>query len=149
MWKQYEISAFRTDVASPFKRPKRYPAMMIPIRRLQKIATSAGEGGAQYDFSPTGRLVYGGQEAQAAAYPIQWVDRDGRTAPLLEEPGLYANPRISPDTTRLALTVLRDDNWDVWVYDLGRGVSTRLTFDEGIESDLVANRVHSGRAFQK
>jgi Tol biopolymer transport system component len=35
------------------------------------------------------------------------------------------------------MTVLRDDNWDVWVYDLERGVSTRLTFDDAIETEQI------------
>ncbi len=108
-----------------------------PIPVLQKVATSVGEGGAQFDFSSTGRLVYGAQEAQTIRYPIAWADRDGRASPLLEEPQVYANPRISPDGTRLALTELRDENWDIWVYDLGRGVSTRLTFDESVETEQV------------
>ena len=104
---------------------------------LQKVATSPTEGGAQFDFSATGRLVYGSETAEAIVYPIVWVDRDGRSSPLLEEPGIYANPRLSPDGTRLSLTVLREGNWDVWVYDLERGVSTRLTFDEGVESEQI------------
>jgi serine/threonine-protein kinase len=104
---------------------------------LQKLATSTAEGAAQYDFSNTGRLVYGAQGALAVVYPVAWVDRNGQSSPLLEEPGVYVNPRISPDGSRLSLTVLRDENWDVWVYDLGRGVSTRLTFDEGVESEQI------------
>ena len=51
--------------------------------------------------------------------------------------------RASRPTARVSsLTVLRDENWDIWVYDLGRGVSTRLTFDEGRRerADLVARR---------
>ena len=109
-----------------------------PVPVLQKLATSPSEGGAQFDFSATGRLVYSAAEtAEAIVYPIVWVDRDGRSSPLLEEPGIYANPRISPDGTRLALTVLREGNWDIWVYDLERGVSTRLTFDEGVESEQI------------
>jgi Tol biopolymer transport system component len=35
------------------------------------------------------------------------------------------------------LTVLRDGNWDVWVYDLEREVATRLTFADGYEGDQV------------
>ena len=108
-----------------------------PVPVLQKVATSPSEGGAQYDFSATGRLVYGSETAEAVVYPIVWVDRDGRSSPLLEEPGIYTNPRLSPDGTRLSLTVLREGNWDIWVYDLGRGVSTRLTFDEGVESEQI------------
>ena len=33
--------------------------------------------------------------------------------------------------------MLRDENWDIWVYDLARGVSTRLTFDDGIDTEQV------------
>jgi Tol biopolymer transport system component len=73
----------------------------------------------------------------AIIYPVAWVDRQGRSSPLIEEPGIYVNPRISPDGSRLALTQLRDDNWDVWIYDLGRGVTTRLTFDPGVESEQI------------
>ena len=70
-------------------------------------------------------------------YPIVWVDRDGRASPLLDEPGAYANPRLSPDGRRLSLTVLREGNWDIWVYDLDRQVATRLTFDEATDTEQV------------
>ena len=42
---------------------------------------------------------------------------------------------MSPDGKRLALSVLREDNWDVWVYDLEREVATRLTFYDGYDAD--------------
>ena len=32
---------------------------------------------------------------------------------------------------------MRGDNWDVWVYDLERGVSTRFTFDKSLETEQV------------
>jgi len=54
-----------------------------------------------------------------------------------EEPGTYACPKLSPDGGRLSLTVLRDGNWDVWVYDLERKVATRLTFNDGYDGDQV------------
>jgi Tol biopolymer transport system component len=44
---------------------------------------------------------------------------------------------LSPDGSRLALSVLRDNNWDVWVYDLEREVATRLTFDDGYDADQI------------
>ena len=66
-----------------------------------------------------------------------WVDRKGGTTKLLDEPGAYANPRLSPDGKRLALTVLRDGNFDIWVHDLERGVPTRLTFDDASDSEQV------------
>src|SRR5262249_51656955 len=70
-------------------------------------------------------------------YPVQWVDRKGAVASLITEPGTYANPRLSPDGRRLALTVFKNGNWDIWVYDLERGVPTRLTFDDAAETEQV------------
>ncbi|HEX2463027.1 MAG TPA: protein kinase, partial [Thermoanaerobaculia bacterium] len=108
-----------------------------PVPVVQKISTNVFEGGGQFDFSANGRLVYAAEAAQAKAYPAVWVDRDGRSSLLTEQPGLYANPRLSPDGKRLSLTVLDGTNWDIWVYDIERGVSTRLTFDEAAETEQI------------
>jgi Tol biopolymer transport system component/predicted Ser/Thr protein kinase len=108
-----------------------------PVPVVEGISASLGEGGAQYDFSTTGMLAYLGGGVGAPEYPALWVGRDGGTSPLLSEPGTYAHPRLSPDGTRLSLTVLRDDNWDIWIYDLARDVSTRLTFSEGYDGDQI------------
>ncbi|HEX2463028.1 MAG TPA: protein kinase [Thermoanaerobaculia bacterium] len=108
-----------------------------PVPVLQELAVSLGEGGAQFDFSESGLLAYVAGSSQVSAYPILWVDAQGGTAQLVPEPGIYANPKLSPDEQKLSLTVMRGDNWDVWVYDLERGVSTRLTFDKSIESEQI------------
>jgi serine/threonine-protein kinase len=107
-----------------------------PIPVLQNLSAST-EGGAQFSFSQTGDLVYLPGGVEVPQYPIIWVNRDNSVGQLWPEPGAYANPRLSPDGTRLSLTVFREQNWDIWVYDLDRGVSTRLTFDEGVDSEQV------------
>ncbi len=89
-----------------------------------------------------------------------WVDRGGRTQPLWEEAGLFGTPRLSPDGTRLALTVLTDSNLDVWVFDLERSVATRLTFADGYDGDQIwspdgrwvafaSDREGAGKIFRK
>jgi serine/threonine-protein kinase len=108
-----------------------------PVPVVEGVNASLSQGGAQYDFSTTGMLAYLGGGVGAPEYPALWVGRDGRTSPLLSEPGTYAHPRLSPDGTRLSLTVLRDDNWDIWVYELARDVSTRLTFSESYDGDQI------------
>ena len=75
--------------------------------------------------------------AGQAPYAISWVDRDGRTESLVQEQAIYGNPRLSPDGRRLAFTMLREGNIDVWVYDLERGVPTRITFGEGYDADQI------------
>jgi serine/threonine-protein kinase len=108
-----------------------------PISAVRNVTWNPGQGAAQYSFSPTGLLAYVRGGAQIQKYPVVWVDRTGARTPLINELGVYGNPRLSPDGTHLALTVLRDANWDIWVYDLSRGVSTRLTFKDTVESEQI------------
>jgi serine/threonine-protein kinase len=108
-----------------------------PVPVLEGIAYADGEGGSQFDFSTNGILASVGGGAGKVTYPIVWVDRDGATSRLIDEAGAYGAPKLSPDGKRLALTVLRDNNWDVWVYDLERGVPTRLTFDKAVDSEEI------------
>jgi serine/threonine-protein kinase len=108
-----------------------------PAPVVQDVSWGVSDGGAQYSFSGTGRLAYVRGDRAVPEYPVMWVDRSGRTSPLWEERGSYANPRLSPDGKRLSLTVLREGNWDIWVYDLERSVSTRLTFDEGSDTEQI------------
>jgi len=125
-----------TIFAVPFD-PKRLEVKGSPVPVIQGLATSSSEGGAQYSFSNDGTLAYISGEGALPEYPILWVDRDGRTSSLWQVPGTYGQPRLSPDGGRLALSVLRDEELDIWVYDLKRGVATRLTFDEGYDGDQV------------
>jgi serine/threonine-protein kinase len=110
-------------------------ASQMPV--LEGVESQPGDGAAQFDVSDNGILSYVSGSASLAAFPIAWVDRAGRTETLWEEEGVYGAPRLSPDGRRLALSVLRDNNWDVWTYDLDRAVATRLTFGEGYDADPV------------
>ena len=77
-----------------------------------------------------------------------WVDRDGQATPIEGDRRDVLYPRLSPDNTRLAMTVLSSDGRrDIWVDDLERGTSTRLT-DDGASHfpawSLDGNRVFFG-----
>ena len=104
---------------------------------VQDVFWNPTEGAAQFTFSSTGVLTYLRGGPEVAKYTIASVDRRGGTTKLIEEAGAYANPRLSPDGKRLSLTVLKDGNFDIWVYDLERGVPTRLTFDDAPETEQV------------
>jgi serine/threonine-protein kinase len=115
----------------------RMEATGSPAPVVQGVTTNSGNGGSQISFSGTGMLAYVSGVIGVPEYPVLKMDRQGVVSPLWEEPGTYACPKLSPDGRRLALTVLRDGNWDVWVYDLEREVATRLTFNEGYDGDQV------------
>jgi serine/threonine-protein kinase len=107
----------------------------VPV--LEGIEANPTEGSAQYGVSENGLLVYLDDVAEIAPFTIVSVDRQGRVTPLWSERGIYGTPRLSPDGRRLAVSVQRDDNWDVWVYDIERDVATRVTFGERYDADPV------------
>jgi serine/threonine-protein kinase len=108
-----------------------------PSPVVQNLYWNPTEGAAQMSFSTTGVFAYLRGGPEVATYPIVLVDRRGGTSRLIEDAGAYANPRLSPDGKRLALTVLKDGNFDIWVYDLERGVPTRLTFNDAADTEQV------------
>jgi len=98
-----------------------------PAAVLSGIAYSTASGAAQIDFSRDGTVVYRGSLAGAGRVAIEWLEKAGKTRPLLASRGDYFCPTLSPDGNRLALT----SAGDIWVYDLRRETMTRLTFDGG------------------
>jgi serine/threonine protein kinase/Tol biopolymer transport system component len=106
-----------------------------PAPVVQGIVSNEGPGGAQYSYSLNGTFAYVGGVVELPKYPVVWVDREGASSILWDTEASYGAPALSPDGKRLALSVLRDDNWDVWVYDVEREVATRLTFDDGYDAD--------------
>jgi Tol biopolymer transport system component len=103
------------------------------ISILDQVAFRPASAGADFDVSKEGTLVYrrgnGGGESEMRT--VQWVDGAGKKEPLRPKPGLYSNPRLSPDGKRLAFAVHEGANYDVWVYDAQRDAMTRLTFGGG------------------
>jgi serine/threonine-protein kinase len=120
-----------TLFAVPFD-PDRLELHGTPVPVLEEIAYSTAWGGAQIDFSRTGALVYRSSKVGTGLVTVQWLDNSGNMRPLLPVPGNYLSPTLSPDGSRLALT----SAGDIWVYELGRGSMTRLTFGGGYGNPL-------------
>lgn len=108
-----------------------------PVPVVQDVMSFVNEGSANFSFGANGLMAYMRGTPATPEHQPAWVDRDGRITSIPLEAGTYANPRISPDGRRVAMTVFRDRNWDIWVYDLDRQVFTRVTFDEGVETEQV------------
>ena len=123
-----------TVFALPFD-VKRLEATGSQFPVLEGIEADVSHGSAQFDIAETGLLSYLSSVADLQPFSIVRVDTQQRSENLWQEPGVFGSPRLSPDGNRLALSVLRDGNWDIWVYDLERGVATRITFGEGYDAD--------------
>lgn len=66
---------------------------------------------------------------QEGVSQLVWVERDGRIAGTIGRPqnGL-GEPALSPDGRRVAVVAVQDDGHDIWIVDLDRGGTNRLTF---------------------
>jgi serine/threonine-protein kinase len=104
-----------------------------PAPVAQAVSYSAGAGSAQYAVADSGLLVYATGRFGSPTYAAMWVDGRGDGVPFWEGQRTYGEPRVSPDGSKVSFMVLADDNWDIWVYDRARDVSTRLTFEPGID----------------
>jgi serine/threonine-protein kinase len=102
----------------------------FPLLGAIRRAAGAVTGEASYSISSDGTLAYvPGFEAQELSV-LAWVDRNGEERLIGAPPGYYTSPRISPDGTKVAVNV-RDEESELWTWDLARERLTRLTFDPG------------------
>jgi serine/threonine-protein kinase len=122
-------------------------AVAFDLTRLETIGTgipvvspvvTMTNGTAEFDIARDGTLVYAaGGAAGAPARMLVWVDREGHEEPIAAadaRPYLY--PRLSPDGGRIAVEI-RDQENDVWVWNLGRQTLTRITSDPGVDQAPV------------
>jgi len=97
-----------------------------PVPVVEAVMT-VQTGAAEFSVSRTGALVYVPGGATGVARSLVWVTRQGHEEPLTAAPArAYLYPRLSPDGTRVALDI-RDQQQDLWIWDLARQTLTRLT----------------------
>ncbi len=91
-----------------------------------------GNGTGEFDVSRSGSLVFlPGGGATGGNESLVFVDRGGAVDEI--RPGLanYEDPALSPDGSRVAVTINDGSELDIWIYDIEQGTTTRLTFGGG------------------
>ena len=85
---------------------------------------------AVFTASRNGILIYQAS-APGAGFQPEWLDRKGASLGKVTEPLEYGFLGLSPDGKVIAFDVYDDKsrNRDVWLYESGRGLRTRLTFE--------------------
>ena len=98
----------------------------VPVGEDVTMGAESGD----FSVSGAGVLAYRSQGAQERSL-LQWMSRDGRVLGEAGAPGVYEDVALSPDGSRLAVSLVGDQpqTRDIWIRDLARGVSSRLTFD--------------------
>jgi Tol biopolymer transport system component len=99
-----------------------------PLRLASGVHYFFGPSHATFSASRTGVVAY---QTAAARSRLAWFDRVGKETGLLGEPSVVKGLRISPDGSRAAVDIEnpKTGSSDIWVFELGRGVSTRLHSD--------------------
>ena len=103
-------------------------ADVMQAASIQPVQIDSGAG--QFAVSESGALSYvsGGVFPQDR-WSIVWVDRTGKPEPLNVPRGSYLAPRLSPDGKRVVFNTTTG-NWDLSIYDVVRGLVTRLPMDD-------------------
>jgi Tol biopolymer transport system component len=96
-----------------------------PVPLLESISTGA--------LSDSGTLVYipgTNGSGLASLRSLVWVDKKGNEEQIEVEPSMYKFPKVSPDGAKIALTVYKGGNQDIWIYDVTYKILERLTFQD-------------------
>ena len=66
---------------------------------------------------------------------LAWFDRNGKRLSVLGDLAIYDIPQLSPNGKRLTVAIVdpQNGNQDLWLYELARGLRTRLTVDPADE----------------
>jgi serine/threonine-protein kinase len=89
------------------------------------VQMATGVSGSEFSVSDDGTLVYfTGRDSRGNS--LVWVNRQGQEEPLAAPPRGYIFPRLSPDSTRVALDVQGAPR-DIWTWDVRRKSLQRFT----------------------
>jgi serine/threonine protein kinase len=104
---------------------------------------------AAMTVAQNGMLIYN-PSAGAAMSVLTWMDRSGKELGRVGDPGVIANPAISPDGTRVALDVSaqKENSVDIWIESLSGTSNARFTFDRAESVTSVWSRDGSTLAYR-
>ena len=91
--------------------------------------------------SANGTVIYN-TGVGAAQSVLTWIDRSGKELGKIGDPGIMANPTLSPDGNRVAvdITDTKANNVDIWQLSTNGASNARFTFDPAEETDGVWSR---------
>jgi len=93
------------------------------------VAASLPTNFGSFSVSQTGTLVYSSASVELMR-GLYWYDRQGKQLSMLGTPEYSSYPELSPDGKKLALRLFTQPggNFEIWAYDLARGVHARESF---------------------
>src|SRR5579864_537054 len=123
----------QTLMAQPFN-PRRLELSGEPQPIAENVGTNGGTARPLFSVSENGSLVFQSGDP-SGGWNLFWFARDGKKIGSVGQAARYFAPALSPDGTRMATTIFSglQGTGDVWICDLQRGTSTRLTFNPSLQ----------------
>jgi serine/threonine protein kinase len=111
-------------MAQPFD-TRRFEFTGEPIPLAEQVREDSSIAHAWFSPSANGLLLY--SESAAKNRQLVWFDRDGKQIEAMPGEDAYAGISLSRDGKKLAY-YLDGNGFDVWGFDIARGLKTPLTF---------------------
>jgi len=109
---------------------KKLRSLGDPRPLIERVAGNPILGKGTFSVSENGVLVYQSGSTLTSGDELLWLDRTGKQTAKTGTPGEYGTAAISPDGRKLAAATLEPSA--IWVYDVVRGIRTRLTFEPAV-----------------
>lgn len=104
----------------------RRPGPGVEVPALPGVAWGGLCGVSHFALAADGTLVYAGAVPEKGR-GLYWAGADGKREPIIGERREYYHPRLSPDGRRLAVTILSEGRYSIWIGELADGSMRRLT----------------------
>jgi serine/threonine-protein kinase len=116
-----------------------------PVPVLPNALTKLS-GATNVATAEDGSVVYFTGSMTEGRRSFHWLAPSGTATPLRVVNGPYLHPRLSPDGKRFVYTK-QDEDYDLWMYDVKRGIPERLTDTPGADRDAAWSRDGTRIAF--
>ncbi len=109
--------------------PRRIEPLGEPLPIAEHVSVNGATARPLFSASQTGTLIFQTGDA-SAGWSLLWLDRDGIQAGSIRQMDRFLTATLSPVGKRLGVMIFAGAQGigDIWVFDLARGTSTRLTF---------------------
>jgi Tol biopolymer transport system component len=125
--RQGTLVAQAFDIATPALSGDPFPVAEEVSRDPSSIQIAA------VSVSPAGPIAYRAGPI-GVRRRLVWFDRSGAVLGTVGDPSAGQNPSLSPDDLRVAVDQTVAGNVDIWMTDVRRDVTDRLTSDESIDA---------------
>jgi serine/threonine protein kinase len=122
-----------TLMAQPFDQSSlRLSGEALPV--VEHVQSNQLNALGAFSASLSGLLAYSGGNAE---FELGWFDRKGNRMGSLGEPAQFNRLNLSPDRSRLAVSITTGSNVDIWLHDAASRLPRRFTYDAATEWQAV------------